>query len=225
MEPLSSRGRRLVAVAAFMVALNFLAQELLLRFADDPSSVDELIKAGVQPANLWRARIMFAQFFFILTVYAGIAAVTRRPLAGLSLVFGLISCLLELAYRAVELVLVFPRWLPAYLHATDAVARQLAQARLELFYDAVAAVYFVLRYAGPVTAVGFGLTLLGGAGRRRRVAGVAWLVNGARGLLRWLAPLWPGVLAVNNVVFTYVVVPLYVAVGVWLWHEAGAAED
>jgi hypothetical protein len=220
MDPLSSRALRLVAVAAFAVAIIFFAQEVLLRLADDPSSVEELVKAGAQPANVWRARIMFAQFFLLLTVYAGIAAVTRRPLAWLGLGFGLISCILELAYRAVELVLVFPRWLPAYVHAGDDLARAIARARLELFYDGVDAVYFVLRYAGPLTALGFGLTLVGGSGRLRRAAGVAWLLNAARGLLRLFAPLWPGLLAVNGAVFLYIVPPIYLVVGAWLWRDA-----
>jgi hypothetical protein len=216
--PMSSAARRTAALAAFAAAAIFVTQEVCLLLAADPGSVDDLIRGGVHPVNLLRARLMFVQFFLVLTVYAAIVARTRRPVALLGLVFGLISCTLELGYRAVELEGVFARWLPAYLQAPNDAARLLARLRLDSFYDVVAAAYLVIGVAAPLTALCFGLATVGGATRLERAVGILYFANLARHSLRWLfVPLWPSLSGVSSAIFPFLVVPLYVCVGVWLW--------
>jgi hypothetical protein len=214
----SLAARRVAAVAAFAVAAIFVTQEICLRLGADPSSADELIRVGVQPGNLLRARLMFLLFFGLLTVYAAIFAEKRRHVALLGLVFGAVSCVMELGYRAVELDGVFARWLPAYLAAQGEPARLVARARLDGFYDVVTAVYRVIGVASPLASLCFGLATIRGATRLERAVGVLFFANLARQSLRWVVvPLFPAAAGVNAAVFAFVVVPLYVVVGAWLW--------
>src|SRR6266542_3732225 len=191
MVQMSPRARRIAAVAAFAVAAIFVTQEICLLLAVDPSSADELIKSGVQPLNLLRARLMFYVFFLVLTVQAALFARTRSFPALLGLVVGSIGCTMELSYRALELEGLFARWLPAYLQAHDDAARQLAHARLDAFYDLVMVAYRVIGVTAPMTSLCFALATFRGATRLERTLGILFFVNCARQSLPFVVPLLP----------------------------------
>jgi hypothetical protein len=214
---MSPPARRIAALAAFAAAAIFITQEICLRLAADPSSADELVRVGVSPINLLRARLMFLLFFFWLTVYTAIYAHTRKHVALLGLIFGVVSCIAELGYRAVELDGLFARWLPAYLAAQGDAARLVGRARLDTFYDLVPAAYRIIGIASPLASLCFGLATFRGRSRLERAVGILFFVNVGRKVVALAAGLLPWLASLNNLLFAIVVIPLYVVIGIWLW--------
>lgn len=216
LTPGSARAGGVVgAAASTAVAAIFIVQEICLSLAVDPSSADELVRVGVQPVNLLRARLMFVLFFLQFIAYAALYLRRRSFASLLGLIFGAVAGLFEIGYRAVELEALFKHWLPALWHAQSTAEILLARTRIENFYVLVAVAYRVIGTAGPLSYLCFGVETVRGADTLERVVGALFLANCVRLLLPWMGLAW-----INEFLFIALMAPLYLAIGAWLWRSS-----
>jgi len=212
---------RLASICAFVVVAIFLFQEVVLRVAPSPSTTDEWLATPLSAIERVRMALMFSLFFFSLTTYAGVAFRLGDAAARLGLVFATIACVIELAYRAVEMRAV-PAWAEAYRQAQDPALRDILRARVDAFQDVTASLYGVIRGAAFCTNLSFAAALRKSEGLARGIQ-LLFLVNAVRLSINYVKPLAPGLEPILDWMFILILAPLYACLGVWLWRSKDKA--
>lgn len=104
-------------------------------------------RVTLDPLNRTRAFALLLSFFPLTVGYLVLCAqklrtAPRRAIA--ALVFLLLFCCFEIAYRSIEFFVIDGLWTRALLESPDALVRSTMQERLEIFGDLVRGVYFPL---------------------------------------------------------------------------------
>jgi hypothetical protein len=212
---------RFAALAAISVAVIFLFQEVALRVTPGPSSTDEWLAAPLPAIERLRATLMFALFFPSLLTYAAVTQRAKHDAARVGLVFATVGCVVELAYRAVEVHAV-PGWADAYRQTEDPAVRAILRARIDAFQDITVALYSVIRGAAMLTSSCFAAALLRSPGLGRAVA-LLFAANAQRVALAYVKPWVPALEPILDWMFIVVLAPLYACIGFWLWSAGESA--
>jgi hypothetical protein len=204
-----------------VVATIFVFQEVALRLAPGPGTTDEWLAGPLSLVEEVRMALMFALFFFSLAVYAGLTFRIGGEPARAGLLFAVIACVIELAYRAVEMRAV-PDWAEAYRRTQDPAVRALLRARIDAFQDVTLALYSVIRGAALCASACFAAALWRAKGLER-VVGLLFLANATRLWLHGSKGVVPMLGPALDAMFILVLAPLYICLGIWLWRPSQRA--
>lgn len=162
----------------------------------------------------------------ILAAYAGVAVQRFRKRPAASLLGFAFACLFvgtEAAIRSVDLFLISWRWVPEYNSAASEAIRQAVVARVQIWDDAVSALYFALLGADMLASISFAVATWDTDDRWNRIVAVGFAANALECASRlasdYFGQTWLG--AANYVAYFPIVILAYGSLSVWLWRQTG----